>query len=520
MTGSEPPLGPPTGRDRSPVALPAFHGGLTGRRRIAGFALALAGGPLLTWPLRAFHTPDAITTEVLSYQLLVVIVALVGGIWPALFAAVLSGFTIDLLFIEPRHAVDIADPRHLLALLLHVSIAALVSFVVDRAARQTHAARRAAAEAELLQAVAESVLRGEDAVQALVDRTREAFSLTGLRLVENGAVVAESGEPPAVGRTWRAPVADGAVLELAGPALAAPERRLLAAITAQLAAALQRRSLEETASEIEPIAASDRVRGALLSALSHDLRRPLAAATTAVGGLRSAAGSLSPEDTDELLETADESLRALSALVTDLLDVSRVQAGVLTITTVPVDPAEAVVPALDELGLGPGEVELDLRHGAARALADPVLLQRALVNLLANAQRHAPPGSRVRIATRTTGDRVEIRIIDRGPGIPPERRDDVFVPFQRLGDTDNSAGLGLGLALSRGFVEGMRGTLRPEETPEGGLTMVIGLLAHAETARTAPGAAGTEGASAAQDPPPDPAPRRAPADSAPQEETP
>ena len=131
--------------------------------------------------------------------------------------------------------------------------------------------------------------------------------------------------------------------------------------------------------------------------------------------------------------------------------------------------------ALDELQLGPSEVRLDLAHHGATVLADPVLLQRALVNLLANAERHTPEDVPVSVTTSTFADRLEIRVIDHGPGIAPERHDEMFVPFQRLGDTDNTTGLGLGLALSRGFVEAMQGTLTPEDTPGGGLTMVVSL---------------------------------------------
>ncbi len=457
------------------IVLPRFRGALTARRRVAGFAIALLGGPLLMWLLGSVHSAESIATEVLSYQLLVVIVALVGGIWPALFAAVLSGITLDLFFIEPHFTVAVADPVHLFALLLHIAIAVLVSYVVDRAARQTQTARRAAAESELMQTVAGSVLSGQNAVQALVDRARDAFSLSGVRVVEEGVVVAASGEPLAGGRCSSVPLGDGAVLELHGPEVPASEQRLLAVVAAQLTAALERRRLAETASGIEPIAASDRVRGALLSALSHDLRGPLAAATAAVGGLRAAGDSLSAEDARELLETAEESLGALTVLVTDLLDVSRVRAGALTISLVPLDPADAVAPALDELEIAPGSVELALGHGPAQVLADPVLLQRAIVNVIANAIRHSPDGTPVRIATSAFAGRIEIRIVDRGPGIPAELRDEVFLPFQRLGDTDNSSGLGLGLALSRGFVEAMHGALNAEDTPGGGLTMVIAL---------------------------------------------
>uniref|UniRef100_UPI0028B1EA0A sensor histidine kinase n=2 Tax=Microbacteriaceae TaxID=85023 RepID=UPI0028B1EA0A len=191
-------------------------------------------------------------------------------------------------------------------------------------------------------------------------------------------------------------------------------------------------------------------------------------------GLRGAHG-LSAEDRAELLETADESLATLSALVTDLLDVSRVEAGVLAVSAQRIDAAGPVLAAVDELGLGPADVELALDPDLPPLHADPVLLQRVLVNVLANAHRHAPDGSRVLVSSSRLGDRAELRIIDRGEGIAPERRDAVFQPFQRFGDTDNTAGLGLGLALSRGFTEGMGGSLTPEDTPGGGLTMVISL---------------------------------------------
>jgi two-component system sensor histidine kinase KdpD len=209
--------------------------------------------------------------------------------------------------------------------------------------------------------------------------------------------------------------------------------------------------------------------------VSHDLRRPLAAAVASVGGLRAAGASLSADDRAELLATADESLGMLSALVTDLLDVSRVQAGVLAVSLRPTDAAGVILAAVDELGAGPAQVEFALDPDLPPLAADAVLLQRVVVNVLANAQRHSPAGMRVRISTSRLGGTAEIRIVDRGPGVAPERRDDIFAPFQRLGDTDNTTGLGLGLALSKGFTEGMGGTLTPEDTPGGGLTMVIAL---------------------------------------------
>ena len=220
------------------------------------------------------------------------IVALIGGIWPALFAAILSGLTLDFLFVAPLFTVTIADPLHAVALVLYVIIAILVSYIVDQAARRMRTAQRAAAESELLATVAGSVLRGESAVPALVSRTREAFGMTGVRLVAtDGTVIATDGEPVPDGRMIRLPVGpDGAprgTLELHGGELDASERRLLDVIIAQLGAALEHYELTETAREAGVLAETDQVRSALLSAVSHDLRRPLAAAVAAVGGLRS-----------------------------------------------------------------------------------------------------------------------------------------------------------------------------------------------------------------------------------------
>lgn len=490
------------GRQREPDAgdrfpLPSTSGGaLSARRRALGFALAIVGGPLLTWLLVAMRSEETITSDVLAYQLLVVLVSLVGGIWPAVFAAVMSAFTLNYFFVQPYQTISIANPRNLWALVLYVLIAVLVSFVVDRAARATRAAQRSEAEADLLANVAGSVLGGESAVPALISRTRESLGLTGARLVDaDGSVLATDGEPVpdgsfetvTVGRRNGGPPA---MLELHGHVLDASERRLLRAIAAQLSAALEHTDLSATARKASVLAETDQVRSALLSAVSHDLRRPLAAAVAAVGGLRAAGASLSPADREELVATADESLAALSALVTDLLDVSRIEAGVLAVSLQSVDSAEVVLTAVEELGAEPERLELALDPRLPPLLADPVLLQRVLVNVLANAVRHSPPASRVRLSTSRIGGTAEIRVIDHGAGVPADRLGDMFSPFQRLGDTDNSAGLGLGLALSKGFTEGMGGTLAPEPTPGGGLTMVIALPVD-DAAATARGGAGS-----------------------------
>ena len=455
------------------LRLPRMGGSLSTRRRIAGFAVLAVFGPLLTWLLVSLRSPEALTTDVLAYELLAVVVALVGGAFSSLIAALASGFALDYFFTKPFYTVTVNEPLHLVALLLYLLTAALVSVVVDRAARKTRVARRAAAESGLLQSVAGLVLRGEDAVESLLSRATEAFGLSGARLMTDGKVVANWGTTSDQVTEHR--IDDHTVVEFHGPEPDASERRLMSVIAAQLGTALEQHQLEETAKAVEPLAATDRVRTALLSAVGHDLRRPLAAATAAVSGLRSEWSKLSDQDRADLLETADEALSQLANLVTDLLDVSRLQSGVLGVSVMPVDPAEVIMPALDELSLGPADVEIDLGSDVPEMVADPALLQRVVVNLLSNALRYEPAGSRVRLAESSFANQVEIRVIDHGPGIPEDRRDDVMVPFQRLGDTDSSVGLGLGLALSKGFVEGMDGTLALEDTPGGGLTMVISL---------------------------------------------
>ena len=463
------------------LRLPSVGGALSIRRRIVGLVVAVAGLPLLTLLLSLFRSDQSLPTDVLMFQLLIVVVALVGGILPALLSAVIAGFLLDYFFVPPLYLIRIADPLHALALVIFVIVAALVSLVVDQAARRARLAARASAEAEVLVAVAGGVLQGADAVQALVSRLRESFGMRSVVLKQGDETVAVSVDPePAVGDAGNddehtiLPLGENARIELTGHELDPSDRRILGAFISQLDSALVQRRLTSEAAGAKPLAEADKLRSALLAAVSHDLRRPLASATTAVSSLRSPDVKLSPGDRAELLATADESLHALGALVTDLLDVTRLQAGVLGVALRPVAVDDVVGGALDELHLAPGQVTLDLT-AVPMVDADAALLQRAVVNLLTNAIRFSPAGSPPALATSQFGDRVQLRVIDRGPGIPDDKRDDVFVPFQRLGDLDNTAGIGLGLSLSKGFVEAMDGTLEAEDTPGGGLTMVIEL---------------------------------------------
>ena len=467
------------------VTLPARRGGLSRRRRLTGVALAVVVLPLVTWVLSRFRSEESMTSDVLIFQLVVVGVALVGGIWPAVFTAVVAAVLLDFFFVAPLHAITINDPLHFVALIVFLAIAVMVSFVVDQAARHTRAARRSNAEAELLATVAGSIIRGENAIEALVGRMREAFGLESVQLTYRGALVFEARSGPASASPDRhgADTPEPTVVELGLPGsvvlrgrpLAASDRRLVAAFTAQLEAALVQRDLRATAASVRPLEEADRLRTALLAAVGHDLRTPLSAATAAVSSLRSTAVRWSDEDRDELLSTAEVSLANLAGLVDDLLDVSRIEAGVLPIALSDTGLDEVVPLALDELGAAADDVEVDVSPLLPAVRCDPVLLQRVIVNLLANALRFSPDSSPPRITASSFADRLELRVIDTGPGIAPAALAAAFQPFQRLGDTDNTTGVGLGLALSEGFVEAMGGTITAETTPGGGLTVVVSL---------------------------------------------
>ncbi|MBV1849327.1 sensor histidine kinase [Catellatospora tritici] len=475
--------------------LPAGASALSARRRAAGFALALLGLPLLTLALYALRDHLSLASNILLYLAMVIAVALVGGLRPALLAAVGGTLLLNYFFTPPLHTFTIAQRENVLALVVFVLVAAAVSTVVDLAARRTREAAQASADASTLATVAGSVLRGTRPLQALLDHLRETFHLSAVTMLETRSdapgpdrrtdpaawqVAAVVGGPPSTtpgdGDT-AVPVDDRLTLVLRGPALPAADRRVIEAFAAQAAVALRQERLAQEAARAKPLAEADRMRTALLAAVSHDLRTPLASAMAAVASLRSEDVQFSPEDERELLDTAAESLDRLTRLVSNLLDMSRLQAGALGVATTTIWLDETVPAALDELGAPGRGVQVRIPDDLSAVEADPGLLQRVLVNVVSNALRFSPPGRAPLVTASEHGDRVELRVIDHGPGIPDDQREQVFAPFQRLGDRDNDTGVGLGLALSRGLTEAMGGTLLPETTPGGGLTMVLTLPA-------------------------------------------
>jgi len=416
----------------------------------------------------------------------VLTVALLGGVAPAVLSAVLSGLLLNYFLVEPRYTFTIAEPDSAVTIVVLLLVAIAVSALVDGAASRSREARHASQEAELLALFAGSVLRGAD-LDTLLERVRETYSQRAVSLLREGTgIVGCVGKDPCVD----VDTADSAIevgddefwLLMAGRKLAARDRRVLSAVAKQAAGLVKQRELTEEAGKAEAIAQADELRRSLLSAVSHDLRTPLAAAKAAVSSLRSDDIDFSAEDTAELLATIEESVDQLTALVGNLLDSSRLAAGVVRPELQRVYLEETVQRALLAISKGVtgfrrqglDRVKVDVDD--AVVMADSGLLERVLANLIDNALRYAPD-SPIRVTAGRVGERVLIAVIDEGPGIPRGSEEQLFAPFQRLGDHDTSIGVGLGLSVARGFVEAMGGTISATDTPGGGLTAEIDLAA-------------------------------------------
>lgn len=425
----------------------------------------------------------------------VLLVALLGGVAPAAVSAVLSGLLLNYFLTDPRHTFTIAEPDAAVTEVVLLLTAVAVAALVDRAASRQREARHASREAELLTLFSGSVLRGAD-LDTLLERVRETHSQRAVTMLrgsrEHGQVVACVGQDPCV----TVDSADTAIevgddefwMLLGGRALPARDRRVLTVVAKQAAGLVRQRELAAEASRAEAIEKADELRRSLLSAVSHDLRTPLAGAKAAVSSLRSEDVGFSDEDTAELLATVEESIDQLTALVDNLLDSSRLAAGAVHADLSRVYLEEVVQRALMSIGRGAtgfGPAGLDrvkVDVDDAVALADAGLLERVLANLIDNALRYAPDGL-VRVNAGQVGRRVLINVIDEGPGVPRGSEDQLFEPFQRLGDRVNKSGVGLGLSVARGFVEAMGGAISATDTPGGGLTVVVELDAPAGESR-------------------------------------
>ncbi|MER5941151.1 DUF4118 domain-containing protein [Streptomyces sp. NPDC001928] len=463
--------------------LPVPRSARLGRSRIIwGWLVGVLGPALLTVLLTHVAPEVGLANDMLLYLSLTVAAALLGGLLPALASAVVGSLLLNWFFTPPVHTLTIADPKNIVAIAIFVGVAVSVASVVDLAARRTHQANRLRAESEILSFLAGNVLRGETSLEALLERVRETFGMESVALLEResdvdpwtcaGSVGSRPCQDPDDADV-DVPVGDHMALALTGRVLPAEDRRVLAAFAAQCAVVLDRQRLRREADRAKELAEGNRIRTALLAAVSHDLRTPLAGIKASVSSLRSDDVAWSEEDEAELLQAIEEGADRLDLLVGNLLDMSRLQTGTVTPLIREIDLDEVVPMALG--GVPEGSVDLDIPETLPMVAVDKGLLERVVANVVENAVKYSPQDEPVLVSASAIRDRVEVRVVDRGRGVPDEAKERIFEPFQRYGDAPRGAGVGLGLAVARGFAESMGGTITAEDTPGGGLTMVLSL---------------------------------------------
>ena len=451
-------------------------GGIGGRRLVAGVVLAATALPLLTAVLAAWRQHLNLADDLLIYLVAVVTITVLGGFSPAVLAAVAASLLLNWYFTEPLHTFTIAEPKNLLALLLFVTVAVAVSSVVHLAARHAMQAARAREEAAALLELAQTVLGGADSPAAILDHlTATHGGQAELQERAGGRWVraASSGVEGSLPAASRIDIRSDLILRVTGQTGSATPA-LLAGYAAQAAAALDRERLRTQAAQAEALAEGNRMRTALLAAVSHDLRTPLASIKASVSSLRQTDVEWSAADQADLLATIEQNADRLDALIGNLLDMSRLHTGSLQPFLRPTAIDEVAPTAL--LGLDDClRLEMAVPDGFPLVLADPGLLERILANLFSNALRYSPPARPPELHAELVDDTVLLEVVDHGQGVPDEQKERVFEPFTRVGD--RHPGVGLGLAVAKGFAEAMGGRIMAKDTPGGGLTVQITLPA-------------------------------------------
>src|SRR5262245_22134048 len=457
-------------RTRRPASLP--------QRRVAlGLALAVLGPPLLAYILSNMRAQVGLPSVLLLFLLLVVWTAALGGLWPGLVSAIFGILLANWYFTPPLHTFTIEEGENILALVVFLAVAVTVSLLVDLAARRSVQGRRAQAEAEAL-----ARLAGSAPVDTVLDSLRRVLNADGaavLHRTETGwRIEATSGgripDTPE-SATTTIDLDDEHVLVLGGRPIRAEDQRVLEAFAKELKSSVELGELEAEVAAAGVVSAANELRAAILSAVSHDLRTPLSAIKASVTSLLQDDVEWTPEARREFLETIAEETDRLNALVGNLLDMSRLQTDALEIMPSRVGLEEVLPAALSSLGVSDASIELDVPETLPRVLADPGLLERALANVIDNAVRFSPPGIPPRITAGASDGFVDVRVVDQGPGVSASDAERLFKPFQRLGDASPDEGVGLGLAVAKGFVEAMGGEIDVESTPGGGLTIVTRL---------------------------------------------
>ena len=467
------------------------------------WAAAIMVPALLAVALLPWRDALTLSTVLLIFLLGVLATALIGGVAPAAASALIAGVAANYFYTPPTGSLTIAQPENLFAIVVFLIVGMTVASIVDRSRRRAVDAARGQTEAQLLASVATRFAEADDPVAAVLEQARVGFGMRSAVLAhadgtDEPSIVACTGQALTGqlpdGADVEISTADGWTLALYGRPLPAADRRLGEVIAAQAVLAVDRARLATEASSAERLRHSDAVRTAILAAVSHDLRTPLSTIKASVSSLRDTSVDFTEADRAELLHATDQAADQLDSLLANLLDLSRLQTGVLTPVRRPVSLDEVVHRAL--IGLPIVGIRDEVPDDLPLVDTDAGLLERVVANVVANAVQHSPSHRAVRLVAGTVWTdgvrRAQIRVVDHGPGVPENDRALMFAPFQRLGDVPRGAGVGLGLAVARGLAEAVDAGVEVEDTPGGGLTMIITVPLSEPPATNLP----TEGASA------------------------
>ncbi len=462
----------------APDHSPRRRRSITSRRTTIGWILLIVGLPVFVALTVPFRDSIDLSTELLLALVVVLAIAAIGGWVVGIVAAAAASLVVNWFYVSPYGTFTIGRSENLVSLIVFIVVAVAVGALVDLATQRSLEARRARLEAEALVRSTTSLALDPEPIQRLVEQIRTTFDLTGARLEGRAVPGAESTVAIAVdGDTSIDPSATlrlaSGTLTLYGGTLSPDDERLLQALADQLSLAIDNQMLAAEAKEAGTLADIDAVRTAMLRAVSHDLRTPLASIKAMVSGLRDSSVAWTPEQIAEALLTVDEETDRLTMLVGNLLDASRLQIGALAINVQPTQVADVVAAALHSANLPGDRVRVDIPADLAPVLGDPTLLERSLANIVTNAERFSPLDQPVRVEAASIGHDVHLRIVDQGIGIASDERGRVVQPFQRLGDVPIGDGVGLGLSIANGFVTAMGGSLSLDDTPGGGLTVTI-----------------------------------------------
>ncbi len=453
------------------------------RQTLLAWMLCILAPPLLTIVLVPVRAHVSVGSALLLDLCVVMGTAALGGLRPGLVASLNALALTNWFLTPPLHTLAVGDAQNVVALSVFVLVTVVVSVLVDRAARQSREVASARAEAAALARSAATLVGAHDPLPDLLEQLRATFGLGAASVLERSEhgwwPTHVSGSPeildPAQGTSIDL-AADGSLcLVVSGDGLRPEQFEVLRAFADQLTMAVEARRLRADAANSDLLAEADALRAALLRAVSHDFRTPLAIIKASASGLLHTDVDFTESDRRLLLHDIEGAADRLDRMVRDLLDMSRLQAGAVDLTLSEVALEEVVASALAGVPDAHRRVEVDVSDSLPRVLADAALLERALANLVSNAVAWSPEDIPVRIVAGLVGAHIDLRVIDQGPGVAPEYRERIFVPFQRLGDRSNDAGAGLGLAIAKGFVEAMGARLDLDDTPGGGLTLSIRL---------------------------------------------